>query len=83
MSLTQRLIENPEISARIRDLVEQTGIPIEQYVAWLESDPPPGISRDMWTHALVAASDAPPLPAGALEELRRLVAPALRADRAA
>ncbi|WP_435110112.1 hypothetical protein [Nocardiopsis synnemataformans] len=86
MSITQRLIEDPKIAERIRDLVEKTGIPLEQYVAWLESDPPPGIDRDTWTHALADAAKAPPISAEALEALRRMVAPTLhakRADRAA
>lgn len=83
MSLTQLLIEDPKIAERIRDLVEKTGIPLEQYVAWLESDPPPGIDRDTWTHALAAAAKAPPLPPEVLEELRRMVAPTLHAKRAA
>jgi hypothetical protein len=82
VSTAQRLIEDPEVADRIRVLVEQTGIPLEQYVAWLESDPPPGVSREMWAHALAAASKAPPIPADVLEELRRMVAPTLR-NRAA
>ena len=76
------LAEDPEIAERIRVLAEKTAIPLEQYVAWLESDPPPGIDRDTWTHALAAAAKAPPMPAEVLEELRRMVAPTLHAKRA-
>lgn len=82
MSTTRRLIEDPKVAGHIRDLVERTGIPLEQYVAWLESDPPPGIDRDTWTHALAAAAEAPPISAEALETLRRMVAPTLHAKRA-
>lgn len=76
------LIEDPEIAANILNLVEQTGIAVEQYMAWLESDPPPGITRSDWLNALTSTSGAPPIPPGVMERLRCIAAPALQAPAA-
>ncbi|MGW9447064.1 hypothetical protein [Bacillus mobilis] len=82
MSLAQRLIEDPKIAAGIRRLVEQTGIPMERYVEWLESDPPHGITRADWLDALASTADAPLFSDEVMERLRYITAPSRRASAA-
>ncbi|MGW5879616.1 hypothetical protein ACWFMI_23995 [Nocardiopsis terrae] len=69
------LVNDPQVRRRIAQLAEQTGVPSSQFVHWLKSPPPPGISRRDWWDSLRAASQAPPISEAAMDELAAMVAP--------
>ena len=68
--------------ARIQVLADQTGIPVDRYVAWFAAEPPAGVSREDWLDALTQAAGAPPIPPETVRELQWLIAPSRRADAA-
>lgn len=75
------LADNPEIAANIRSLAEATGIPVQDFVTWLECPAPDGIDPTDWYESgLADARTGKPMPRSAIEELRGLIARSRSAD---
>jgi 8-oxo-dGTP pyrophosphatase MutT (NUDIX family) len=72
-----KLYDLPHVAARIRELSEQTGIPLSEWEQWLDSEPPAGITPERWASALLLALKAPPLPEAAKRRLAQMAAPVL------
>lgn len=77
-----KLYNHSEVAARIRELSEQTGIPLSEWQQCLDSEPPAGISPEMWASSLLAALKAPPLPPEVKRQIARMAAPTLKAPAA-
>ena len=69
------LIDDPDVTANLQKLADQTGIPTARLVEWLEHPAPQGIDPADWYDAgLVEGRDGKPMPWSAIEELRRHIA---------
>ncbi len=77
-----KLYDLPHVATRIRELAKQTGTPLSEWEQWLDSEPPAGISPELWKSSLLVALKAPPMPEESKRRLAQMVAPTLKAPAA-